>query len=167
ATGLQTGLAGPDDDRAVGKRAAKAGRQRLLEAVAVREQHDDGDNPPRDAEHRERRAEAVVIHAVERLDEELDDRLHGHISKRSASTGGSSAALRAGYVDVTTPIATSVASDTRPDGHDRIIPENRSGSGSMLTRRHRPSAKSMPAQPLASVRNIPSRKNCRWIACVV
>ena len=59
--------------------------------------------------------------------------IHDHISNRSASTGGNSAARRAGYVDVTTPITTSVTSASAPDCHDRIIPENRAGIGSRLT----------------------------------
>ena len=48
--------------------------------------------------------EPVVVEAVTRLADDLaqDGQAH-HISNRSASTGGSSAARRAGYVDVTTP----------------------------------------------------------------
>ena len=110
---------GNANDRAVGERAAKARVERGAEAIAVRQQHDDRDDAPRDAEHRQRRAEAVVIEAVTNASRTISRRMWpakrcwsiAHISNRSASTGGSSAARRAGYVDVTTPIATRVASD--------------------------------------------------------
>src|SRR5207245_2654393 len=59
--------------------------------------------------------------------------VHDHISNRSASTGGSSAARRAGYVEVATPITISVKSDNNPDCHDRIMPEKRSGIGARFT----------------------------------
>src|SRR5262249_36503267 len=87
--------------------------------------------------------------------------VHGYISNRSASTGGSSAARRAGYVEVTTPITTSVAIATSPDCHDRIIPAKRSGIGARLTSRHSPNATAMPPAPPARVRKKPPRKTCR------
>jgi hypothetical protein len=120
AAGLQAGLAREGDDRAVRERAAEAGVERAAEAVAVRQQHDDRDDAPRDAEHRQRRAEAVVIEAVAGFAHDLTRRpnalsarrtrrrdrghrgtedkrgVHHHISKRSASTGGSSPRRRAG-----------------------------------------------------------------------
>src|SRR5204863_4982419 len=42
AAHLHAGLAGPHDDGAVGKRTAEAGIERAAEAVAVSEEHDDG-----------------------------------------------------------------------------------------------------------------------------
>src|SRR5262249_45886508 len=94
-TNLQTGLSRKHDDGAVGECAAETRVQGAEETVAVRKEHDDRDDAPRDAEHRQGRAEAMVIQAKGRFDDDLTQGLH-HISNRSASTGGSSAALRAG-----------------------------------------------------------------------
>ena len=62
---------GNDDHGSVGERAAEPGVERAAEAVAVGQQHDDRNDAPRNAEHRQRRAEAVVVEAVERLRDDL------------------------------------------------------------------------------------------------
>jgi len=81
-------------------------------------------------------------------------------SYRSASTGGSAAARVAGYVEASTPTTASVAIASRDAGHVTTIPE-RSGIGSRLTRRHRPTPSEKPMTPLTTVSRSPSRKNWR------
>src|SRR5262249_19181954 len=115
---LQARLAGKRDDGAVGKGAAEACVERASEAVAVRQEDDDGDDPPRDAKHRQGCSETVMVEAKERFADDLaehrkaapmqhngcarvyvglsESSVHVHISNRRASTGGSSAARRAG-----------------------------------------------------------------------
>src|SRR5207248_619262 len=114
----------------VGKGAAEPGVEGAAETVAVGEEHDDRDDSPGDAEHRQRCTEPVVIEPERRFAHDLAQGLgeaHVHISKRSASTGGSSAARRAGYEEVRMPIVVSVRSDSAAACHDRIIPAKRSG----------------------------------------
>ena len=72
AAGLQAGLAGERDRRRRrrtrrGSRASSA----PAEAVAVGQQHHHRDDAPRDAEHRQRRAEAVAGQADEGLAHDL------------------------------------------------------------------------------------------------
>ena len=60
AARLHAGLAGPRDDDAAAEGVGEPRRQRVAEAVAVRQQHHDRDDAPRDAEHRQAGAEAVA-----------------------------------------------------------------------------------------------------------
>ena len=64
AARLQAGLSGKADDGPVGERAAEAGVEGAAETVAVGQEHDHGDDAPRDAEHREGGSEPVVIEPV-------------------------------------------------------------------------------------------------------
>ena len=96
AAGLLARLTAAKDVHAIAERAMEAAHQRLVEAVAVGEQHHDGDDAPRDAEHRQARAHTIAKQAGHRFARDLPQHAHPHDSNRSASTGGNCAARRAG-----------------------------------------------------------------------
>ena len=102
AARLHAGLAGKHDGDAVAVGALESAQQGLVEALSIRQQHHHRHDAPGDPQHRQARAHAIARQPSRRLSN------HGsHDSNRRASTGGSSAARRAGSVEVTTPISTS------------------------------------------------------------
>src|SRR5205814_1806718 len=103
---LQARLSAPHDRHAAAERAREAAKESRVEAVAVGQQHHDGDDAPRDAEHRESRTHAVAEEAGHGLARDFLQHSATHDSNRNASTGGNWAARRAGYVDVVTPTTT-------------------------------------------------------------
>ena len=111
---------------AVAERALEPAQQRLVEAFAVGQQHHHRDDAPRDAEHRQAGAHAVAQPARRRP---RGARRHArpHDSNLSASTGGSCAARRAGYVDVTTPITHQQrhGGQARPPGEHHALEPRR------------------------------------------
>ena len=75
AARLRAGLPHHRDRDAVAECAGEAGFQRRPETVTVGEQHDDRDDAPRDAEHRQGGAEPVVV--------EPDKRLHHDVGQHA------------------------------------------------------------------------------------
>ena len=146
----------------------KPGVERHAEAVAVGEQDDDRDNAPRDAEHRQRGPEPVVIQADERLhDDVAEDAASLHLEPQGVDRRQFRGAPRGiGRRDDADDDQRQQA-PAAPTCQDRIIPAKRCGIGARFTSQHRPSATSMPAPPLSSVRKKPSMKNCCWMLRVV
>src|SRR6185436_18818773 len=66
-TGLHAGLLREHDRDAVAERATETANQRLIEALAVRQQHHDRDDAPGDAQHRKACANTIPHQADERL----------------------------------------------------------------------------------------------------
>src|SRR5690606_11743547 len=154
--GLHARLAGEHDGHAVAERALESAQQRLIESLAVGQQHDDRHDAPRDAQHRQRGARAVA--------HETDDRFAKdvlHPSYLSASTGGSRAARRAGYVEVTTPIRARAPIAIALASQVITMPWKRGGIGIVFTAAQSRAASENPAAPLMAVSRNPSRKNCR------
>ena len=85
-------------------------------------------------------------------------------SCRSASTGGSNAALRAGYSPAAIPaIASEPIAASADAGMIRGV-SNPSGDGNIASNVTKPVAMANPMPPLNAVRNAPSMKNCVRIA---
>src|SRR5437667_442126 len=76
----------------------------LAESVAIREEQHNGCDPPSHSGHGQQSASEVVAHGGIGLFEEIA--MHSY-SLRSASTGSSSAARRAGYSPAATPATPS------------------------------------------------------------
>ena len=86
------------------------------------------DDAPGDAEHREAGTNAVAEEADQGLASDLTQHADAHASNRSASTGGRSAARRAGYVEVITPTNTSAAIAPAPACQSKSFPRSASAS---------------------------------------
>lgn len=85
-------------------------------------------------------------------------------SCRSASTGGSNAAFRAGYNPAAIPaIASDAIAASAEAGMIRGV-SNPSGDGNIASRVTKPVAIANPIPPLKAVKNAPSIKNCVRIA---
>jgi len=84
AAGLQARLAGEHNHGAVGVGALETGVDRAAKAVAVRQEDNDGDDAPRNAEHREGGPKAVVVEAVTRLADDLAQGGQAHFTSRIA-----------------------------------------------------------------------------------
>ncbi len=97
AAGLHGGLSTPDHDDVVAD-AHEAVEDLLAERAAVAEEEDDGDEPPGDAEHGERGAEAVADESLERLAEDFGEvhRVLRRMERRRRSRSLHSALLRSG-----------------------------------------------------------------------
>src|SRR5262249_26135154 len=159
ASGLRARLPAICDDDAIGKRAAKSDNQRAMKPIAVGHKKHHRDDSPRDSEHRHRCAESMIDERNKGLNYDFS-RNHGYISNRSASTGGRSAARRAGYTAAATPITISVAIENAAVCHVIIIPANRAGIGARLITAESPTPHARPMKPLTRVSTKPSPKNC-------
>ena len=102
ASGLQGSAPGKDGDQ-VASKSAEGDHQSVLKAGAVSQQQNHRGNAPGHAQHGEQRAAAVVFQRVESLCAQIAQHSYSELTSleivyscRSASTGGSSAALRAG-----------------------------------------------------------------------
>src|SRR5690606_5735402 len=113
---------------AVTKRALEPAQECLVEPLAVGEQHHDRHDAPRDAQHRQHGARAVAHEADDRFAQDVP-----HPSYLSASTGGSRAARRAGYVEVTTPISARAPMAMALASHVITMPWKRGGMGIVFT----------------------------------
>src|SRR5207248_2103326 len=126
----------------------------LAEPVTISQQHDNGSDAPRHTKYGQGGAAPVVPHGIVSFLEQIPN--HRHYSCRSASTGSSIAALRAGYTPAMTPAKTKVTMAS-------VAVEGTSRGGSKppgpwklpMASISAPAAP-IPIRPLSSVRRIPS-----------
>src|SRR6266576_40117 len=128
----------------------------LAESVAIREEQHNGCDPPSHSGHGQQSASEVVAHGGIGLFEEIA--MHSY-SLRSASTGSSSAARRAGYSPAATPATPSetianAAVEATNLGGSKPSPRLTLDSAAISA-----AAPAMPKPPLSMVKKAPSTKN--------
>src|SRR5205085_6641424 len=163
AAGLHARLPAAHNHGAFGKRVAESVHDGALKPGAVRHQQHHGDDAPRDAQHRERRAEAMRDERSQSLRDDFAVEPHVYASYRSDSTGGSAAARAAGYSAARMPTTASAITAITDVPGVTIMPEKRAGMGSMLMSLQSATPPTKPIMPLMNVNPTPSMTNCLWM----
>src|SRR5207249_2776372 len=163
AAGLHARLTAAHNHGAFGKRVAESVHDGALKPGAVGHQQHHGDDAPRDAQHRERRTEAMCDERSQSLRDDFAVEPHVYASYRSDSTGGNAAARAAGYSAARMPTTASATTANAAVPGVTIIPENLAGLGSALISAHNPMPPANPSMPLNTVSAKPSITNWRWM----